>query len=136
MEEIKKIYLKHRQLIKYLINGGLTTIVNFVVYIIMTDVFKIHVLAANTVAWVVSVVFAFVTNKMLVFRDKRNTAFMIVKQFGLFASLRLLSYIVEELSLYLFVVRFDFNHVLVKIVVAVFVVITNYIFSKFLIFKK
>lgn len=133
MEKLKNIYLKHRQLIKYLINGGFTTLVNFVVYIVLTDFYTIHELVANTVAWIVAVVFAFVTNKILVFHDKHNS---IVKQFLMFASLRLLSYIVEELSLYLFVIRLEFNDILVKIVVAVFVVITNYIFSKFLIFKK
>lgn len=132
IEKLKKVYLKYRQLIVYLINGGFTTLVNFVVYILMTNIFNVEVLTANTIAWCIAVIYAFITNKVMVFHDKQH----ILKQFIMFAGLRSISYLIEEASLYLFVVRIGFNDLLIKIIVAIVVVVTNYIFSKFIIFKK
>jgi len=132
MEKLKNIYLKYRQPIVYLINGGLTTAVNFVVYIVLKRVLGINVLVANTIAWIISVIYAFVTNKKIVFRDNQG----VLKQFIMFAGLRIISYILEELSLFVFVVQLEFNDITVKIIVSVLIVIINYIFSKFIIFKK
>ena len=132
MDKLKEIYGKYRQQIVYLINGGLTTLVNFAVYIVFKHLFGIHELIANTIAWVIAVIYAFITNKVVVFRDRDN----ILKQFIMFAGLRVVSYGFEELSLWLFVTTLGFNDLIVKAVVAVVVVITNYVFSKFIIFKK
>ena len=132
MDKLKKIYYKYRQPIVYLINGGLTTVVNFVVYIVLKDVFSIHLLIGNTIAWITSVIYAFITNKKIVFRDNQG----ILRQFIMFAGLRIVSYVLEELSLFVFVVQLEFNDLTVKVIVSVLIVIINYIFSKFIIFKK
>ena len=129
---MKKIFLKYRTQIVYLINGGLTTLVNFVVYIAFRYLFGMHELVANTIAWIAAVIYAFITNKVVVFRDKNN----IVKQFIMFAGLRVVSYGFEQISIWLFVTTLGFNDLIVKAIVAVVVVITNYVFSKFIIFKK
>jgi Predicted membrane protein len=128
---VKNIFLKYRQPIVYLINGGLTTAVNFVVYIVLKRIFGVHVLIANTIAWIVSVIYAFITNKKIVFQDNQG----VLRQFIMFAGLRIVSYALEELSLFVFVLHLKFDDLLVKIIVSVLIVIINYIFSKFIIFK-
>lgn len=132
MDVIKKLLHKYREPLIYIINGGFTTIINFAVYIVMTKLFGTHVLIANTIAWITAVIYAFVTNKIFVFRNRQN----ILKQFVMFSGLRVISYLIEETALYLFVIRWNFDDLIVKILVAVIIVATNYIFSKFIIFKK
>lgn len=132
MDVIKKLLHKYREPLIYIINGVLTTIVNFAIYIAMTKLFCTHVLIANTIAWITAVIYAFITNKIFVFRDRQN----ILKQFVMFAGLRVISYLIEEAALALFVVRWHFDDVIVKIITAVIIVASNYIFSKFIIFKK
>ena len=129
---MKNIFIKYRTQIVYLINGGLTTLVNFVVYIAFRYLFSMHELVANTIAWIAAVIYAFITNKVVVFRDRDN----ILKQFIMFTGLRVISYGFEQVSIWLFVTTLGFNDLIVKAVVAVVVVITNYVFSKFIIFKK
>ena len=51
MEKILKLYNKYKELINYVIFGGLTTLVNFIVYFACIDVLAIHYLLANIIAW-------------------------------------------------------------------------------------
>ena len=69
-KEIKAILSKYRQALLYLIFGVLTTLVNIGVYYLASDVVGLYYLLANVVAWILSVLFAFITNKSLVFESK------------------------------------------------------------------
>lgn len=57
----------------YLFFGGLTTVVNFMVYFFCKDLLEQNYLVANVISWVAAVLFAFVTNKLWVFQSKRPT---------------------------------------------------------------
>ena len=126
----------YRELIVYVITGGITTLINFAVFWLCKDLFGIHYAVSNVLAWLAAVIAAFVMNKWIVFRDSHTDARTIVLQFLGFAGLRVASGALETGLLVVFVEYLHWNEDIVKLVVAVLVVILNYIFSKLLIFRK
>ena len=150
MEKIKGLLQdkeKMRELIVYVFFGVLTTVVNWVIYTLLTTVLGMtsypegsasYVLignAANAVAWIVSVLFAFFTNKRYVFKSEKTRENGAWKEFGLFVSARVLSYLLFDLGLYTLCLFF-LPHQVDKILMNVLVVIFNYLASKLVIFKK
>lgn len=67
---IKSNHMKYREIINYLIFGVLTTIVNYVVYLICAKMFLLNVETSTIVAWILSVLFAYITNAKFVFDSK------------------------------------------------------------------
>lgn len=131
-----KLIKKYNNIIKYLINGGVTTVINFSAYLFLERVLDVHYLVANLIAWILSVIYAFITNKIIVFKDERSTFPQVLRQFMIFTGLRAVSFGLEELSMLIFITQLRFNDIAVKLIIAVAIVITNYIFSKFIIFKN
>ena len=71
MNKIKALFVKYKELITYVVFGVLTTLVNFVCFWALNKIFGDHVyLLNNAIAWIVSVIFAYVTNKLWVFESK------------------------------------------------------------------
>ena len=64
-----------KELIAYVFFGVLTTIVNFITYFLFASVFGINYLISNIIAWFVSVLFAYITNRIWVFESKRRPSF-------------------------------------------------------------
>lgn len=119
------------ELITYIIVGGLTTLVNFVVYFACTSA-NLHYLVANVISWVVAVLFAYFANRKYVFKSETNSQ---KTEFIQFVSLRAVTLIVESILLFVFIQLLFMNENIAKIVVSVVTVIGNYVFCKFLIFK-
>ncbi len=135
MEILRELFKKYQEQISYLFFGGMTTLVNFFTYAILTGVNEdFNKTLANVLAWFAAVLFAFFTNKFFVFRNKSGEH--ILREFLAFFSARALSGLVEIGGFALFVEVLGWNDWIVKIAIAVFVVIANYVLSKFLIFKK
>ena len=136
MEKIRELCIKYREIISYVFFGGLTTAVNFLTYALLADVCGTDALAAQLTAWTVSVLFAFVTNKLFVFKSKETESRGLLLECLSFFGARGLSGIIENGGVGLFVTHLGFNAYIVKFSLAVFVVIVNYVLSKFFIFKK
>ena len=79
-------------------------------------------------------IFAFVVNKLFVFESKTNEH--IFREIVTFVGARAFSAVIEVGGFKLFVDMLNYNDTLVNIAVSVFVVLLNYVLSKFLIFKK
>ncbi|HBL40561.1 MAG TPA: GtrA family protein [Ruminococcaceae bacterium] len=152
-EKIKKLI--NKETIEYVVFGALTTLVNFAVFKLLDMLFESSVSVdmthvTNVIAWVVAVAFAYVTNKLFVFESKSWEPGLVRKEVFGFAGARLLSLGIEELGLFIFInlCRFDRfelpitgnfsvdGKMLTKIGLSVIVLIMNYIFSKFIIFRK
>jgi len=131
-----KYYRKYREVIVYLITGGITTVINFAVFFVLTNLLDIHYITSNIIAWAAAVIAAFLMNKLIVFDDGDMSGVTIIKQLASFVSFRIVSGVMETGLLYVFVEFMKLNENVVKIVVAVLVVILNYVFSKLIIFKK
>lgn len=158
---IDKFFTK--EIVLYIIFGVLTTAVNLLTFFLFKELFirigwegalnsllsslgwekAVNFLAsgsdyldANTIAWVAGVIFAFFTNKLFVFESKSWKASVAVKEFAGFVGARLLSFIVESVMMFVLVTVLSQNELLAKIIVAVVVIIMNYVFSKLFIFKN
>ncbi len=134
-EKIKELFIKYRELIMYIIFGGLTTVVSFVSYYGFLWL-GMHYIVAQALSWVLAVVFAFVVNKIFVFEDRDNTPAALFRQIWQFVSVRIASGVLETALLWLLVDILGFGEGIAKIPVAVLTVIINYIASKLLVFRK
>ena len=134
--KISSILAKYQDIISYLFFGVLTTVVNFLVYYPLTNVWELDAAFSNVIAWAVSVAFSFVTNKPFVFKSHDWSANVVIPELTKFVGTRVGSGVLETGMIFLFVnlQRFDGN--IVKLVVSILVVIINYVGSKLLVFKK
>lgn len=135
-DKIWKLYLKYREVILYLIFGGLTTLINIISYTVCAHVFYMDTVEGTSVAWLLSVIFAYATNKIFVFQSRTSTFAMLTKECISFMGCRLATGVMDVVIMYLSVDILHFNDVFMKIVSNVFVVILNYVFSKLFIFSK
>lgn len=132
----KPFYQRHPDVIYYIFFGGLTTVIgigtfSFFVY---SCSFNEHI--ANTLSWVFAVTFAFFTNRIWVFNSPTKTVGEFFSQILSFFGGRLFSLGVEEVMIFVFITKLDFNKLLIKIIASVVVLVLNYIISKLIIFKK
>jgi putative flippase GtrA len=126
-----------KEVINYLIFGGLTTLINLICFKLIEWFFGSEVyLINNIICWVVAVCFAFVTNKLWVFESKSWDKKILIPQLVSFVSARVFSLLMEEVGLFVLIDIMFANSFVAKIIMQVVVVVSNYIFSKFIIFKK
>jgi len=128
-----KILNNNKEMVLYLIFGVLTTLVNIMSYLFFSKICGINILISNIMAWFFSIVFAYVTNRILVFESKNEK---ILHEFALFVGGRGLSGILDSLLFYVLVVLLMFNDIVSKIFINIIVIIINYILSKKIIFKE
>ncbi|MEG0841924.1 MAG: GtrA family protein [Erysipelotrichaceae bacterium] len=121
------------EMIRYILLGILTTLVNFIIYDIAITQFHLHWSIANTIAWLVAVLFAFITNKTIVFKHYGGN---ILKEIISFYSLRFVSLLIESLLLFIAIQMILMNQNLSKIIVSIVTVILNYVLCKGFIFKE
>ena len=152
-----------REIVTYIIFGVLTTAVNLITFYITKQIFisigwdgvfnamlgsagwekALALLGSGTdyrdatvIAWTVAVIFAFVTNKLIVFESKSWKPAVAGKEFIGFIGARLFSLLVELLCMFIMVTLLHWNEFVAKVIVQIIVVILNYVFSKLIIFKN
>ena len=136
-EDIKNLYIEFKEIINYLIFGVLATGVNFISYFIFARVFHIDEVISSGLSWLCSVIFAYTTNKIFVFDSKTKGKKALLKECASFFAARVLSGILCDVGTFALMVKvLHINDVISKIVTQVMVVIVNYVFSKFFVFKK
>ncbi len=124
---------KWTQILNYLVFGVLTTVVNLIVFFALTK--TMDVLIANVIAWIAGVLFAFITNKFLVFESKSKQIRTLGREFGTFTLARLFSLGAEELILLAGIRGLRMGEGVTKLIAAVVVIVLNYVFSKLFIFR-
>lgn len=135
-----ELFKKYKEVILYLIFGVATTVVNWISYAACNKM-GIGMNASNVIAWVLAVLFAYITNKIFVFESKSMKLEVLLPEIGKFVGARVVTGVIEIVGLPLLVylgVRqtvFGVEGFLAKILVSVIVVILNYVFSKIFVFK-
>ena len=130
-----KLYNKYREIIDYIIFGGLTTIVNIVAFFIFDTLLGWPYLIANAIAIVVSILFAYVTNKLFVFKTRDMTASENIVEFLKFIGFRLVSGLADMAAMWMLVDLISIDTNIAKLLTQFIVVVLNYVFSKLFIFK-
>lgn len=139
MFDLRRLLRKYREILLYLIFGGLTTLVNYAALWLFYDLLRIRILdalGANALAWVVAVLFAFVTNKLYVFESRATDRATLARESASFFISRLITLGVESAVIYIGVSLLEGNLWIVKIAASVLVVVLNYVFSKLIIFRR
>ena len=135
IEKIKRLVSEHRDILSYLFFGVLTTLVNWLVFFPLYNQLHVDEIAANVVAWVAAVAFAFFTNRRWVFHSGKHGTRAVLAEAAAFTAGRLFSFGVETALLALGTKASALDPNPVKIVVTIVTVILNYIISKFIVFK-
>ncbi|SHE96452.1 Putative flippase GtrA (transmembrane translocase of bactoprenol-linked glucose) [Atopostipes suicloacalis DSM 15692] len=132
--KILDLYYRYREIIDYIFFGGLTTLVNIVVFFIFDTLLSWPYLIANAIAIILSILFAYVTNKLFVFKTSSNNLQENIYEFIKFIGFRLLSGLADMLSMWVLVDLIFVNTNVAKLLTQFIVVVLNYVFSKFFIF--
>lgn len=136
MSTLRKIVETRKEVINYLVFGILTTLVNMGVFYLLDTVQDVPYLIANAFSLIVSILFAFLTNKKYVFKSETATISAWLKEFFLFCSFRLISAGFDMASMLLLIGFLQWNSNFAKLATQLVVVLLNYFFSKWFIFKK
>ena len=132
---MKKLINKYNELIMYGIFGVLTTLINLLIFYVL-DRLGVNVYLNNSIAWIISVLFAFITNKLYVFNSKDTSYKIIAKEGIAFFLARIFSYFVDMFTIFMIFQVMGINKMIAKIISNVIVIIINYLLSKIIIFKK
>lgn len=122
---------KIKEFISYGIVGVCTTLVNYVVYYVCLKL-ELYWLFSNTAAWIVAVIFAYITNRKAVFHSNKDIKKECVEFFGL----RFVTLIVESILLAVCIDGFHVSNMISKMIVSVITVLSNYWLCKIRVFNQ
>ena len=122
--------------IRYVLVGTMTTIINYSIFELMFSVMKIDVTISNVTSIIISILFAYVANKLIVFRRHCHNANELAIEFVKFVGSRLFTMALEVGVMLLFHNILGYNERICKIGAQVLVIITNYIIIKLLVFRE
>lgn len=130
------LFNKYKSVISYLFWGVITTLVNIISYIIFDRVFHVNYQVSTVIAWFLSVLTAYVTNKLWVFNSKTETTAELLSEMTKFFTMRVATLLIEMFIMWIGVSLLKWDSILVKIIDNVVVVVSNYFFSKILVFRS
>ena len=129
-------YREHREGMRYLVFGALSTVLNIVVFAICAKLANLSTTVSNTIAWIAAVLFAYITNKIYVFNSKTTRIAELIREILSFFGARIVTLVLETAFLWIVIDKLGFNDILMKIISNIIVIILNFVFSKIFIFKK
>jgi len=136
--------LVNYEVISYIVCGVITSVINIVIFDLMFRQLSPDtvlgenpaIIISNSVSWVAAVSFAYVSNRLFVFRSTFESVGKVIREVALFFGARLVSFGVDMAAVLLLINVMQVNSTIAKILSSVLVLIINYIFSKVFIFKK
>lgn len=136
---IKQLWEKYKHIIAYLFWGVVTTVINLAVFQILSSGIHWNYQLANVIAWFVSVLVAYFTNKVWVFGSHYTTVSYFLVEMLRFFFYRALTLVIDIVITFIGISVLGFKdpmgQFIVKVIDNVIVIIANYVFSKWLIFK-
>ncbi len=136
-DKIKELFVKYKEIITYIIFGGLTTVVSFCVFLVLEYAFELGktTLIANIIANIAGVLFAYFTNRKWVFESKAKGK-EAMSEFTKFIGGRAFTVALDLAFVWLAVDILLGTAWVWKLVSNVVVIVLNYIISKLLVFVK
>ena len=133
---LRKVYDKYKDVIPYLFFGVCTTLVNVMVYWVCARMLSFNTMMSTVIAWILAVLFAYVTNRKWVFHSAAKMGKEAVMEMLSFFGFRLATGFIDCVCMYICVELLNLNDVIVKFAANVLVIILNYVASKAIIFRK
>ena len=139
-KKLWELYKKHEEIVNYLIVGVLTTVVSWVLYIGLTRTIldandALELQLANILQWIGAVIFAYVTNRIFVFKSKTAGKEQFEEIYK-FVSSRVVTLIADMLIKAIMITWLGLWDVLALVVSGVVVTVGNYVLSKLMVFKN
>jgi len=138
----KTIKRNRMQIISYLFFGGLATLINIAVYAALVHFTELSITVSNAIALVVAVAFAFMTNKLWVFKSKTREPKKVFRELSTFIIARTITGIIDLVGVPL-LFNLGLTYPLLgiegftaKAIITVIVIILNYVFSKVFVFRQ
>lgn len=128
-------YVKYKEMLLYLFFGGLAFVVSVATYSLFNMALHMNELIANIYSWIITVLFAFLTNRIWVFQSPTEGVRAFLRQMMSFYGGRVITLFTEEAILFVFITLLSFSSLGVKIAAQIVVIILNYVISKLLVFR-
>lgn len=126
----------NRETISYLIFGILTTAVDWMVYRLLRGMAGMDYMPATAISWLSAVIFAFITNKIIVFQSNNFKALILIREFIAFVSARIITGLLNLGGMWILVSGLKVGDYGAKFILSIMVIILNYLLSKWFIFKN
>ena len=143
MEKLRALFIKYKEIIIYIIVGGMTTLVRWGTVVIFEKILMPFGMSGQALSFfvtlfslIVTILFAFPPNKIFVFESRSFKGSIIIKEFGGFLAARAISSIIELAGIPLLSQWLGIATLWVTMIVSVVVLVANYIFSKLIVFKN
>lgn len=129
----------------YLLMGFLTTVVNIVSFKLLCTALKANEenkdnnfawKIAEIISFVIAVAFAFITNKLFVFKSMDFSLALLWRELGEFILARIITEVINFVIMWYMIDKKKCNELFTKIIASIVVIVLNYVFSKFIIFRK
>ena len=130
------------QFVRYLIAGGLTTVVNLGMYALLREIFHVEINFSQNIAVVCALVFAYFPNKFFVFRRRCASRQALFREAISFFSSRVFTAVLESVGVALLITELKLHDIIgvsdfwIKAALTVIVVLLNYLLSRVLVFRK
>lgn len=135
-EKAKRLFFRYKEPFLYLVFGGGTTLVNILAYFICYELLSVENTVSVIIAWVLSVLFAYLTNKFWVFESKAADGRTVLREAAQFFGFRFATGLLDLIIMYLTVDLLLWNGTLMKLLSNILVILLNYIASKLVIFRR
>ena len=138
--KVKKLF--KNEAVSYLFWGVGATVVNWIVYTVLSFASPYSMVICNSIAWLAAVLFAYITNRFFVFHSKTHGLTALLREFFLFIGARVFTGLFEIFLpslLFRLGIRQTFLGIegfWVKAIVTVLIIVLNYILSKLIVFRK
>lgn len=136
LNRFEPIYNKQKEILLYLLFGGLSFLISIGTYALFSTLFGIHELISNVLSWIITVAFAFFTNRIWVFDAPTDRISDFMRQISKFYAGRIITLVIEEIILLIFIMVLCLPSIPIKVAAQTIVIFLNYIVSKLLIFRK
>lgn len=125
-----------KSIILYIFFGVCTTLVNIIVYLLFSSFLNCSVTISTIFAWIIAVLFAYLTNRTWVFNSKKNGFSERINELYKFYLCRLMTGIIDLIGMYILVSRLNYTDVTIKLFLNIIIIIINYIASKLIVFNN
>ena len=131
-----ELFQKYRGILLYGFFGVCTTLVNIIAYWLCAHMLRMPMSPSTVTAWILSVLFAYVTNRKWVFESRAKGVAEVLREACSFFVSRLSTGLLDWLIMYVFVNRMGMDDMVIKIASNVLVIVLNYVLGKFVVFRK
>lgn len=135
---IKNLYKKikdNKEFRNYVVWGIISALVNVGTFQLLV-LFGVEYKIANIIALIINRIFCYITNKLFVFKTKADTIWNLIKEIIRFFFARLITFFIDYFGVILLTDVVKLKSIYSKIIVAIIVIICNYVFSKLIVFRN